>query len=158
MLTHRDALRALLVRMPLHRAPDGFGTAQAVLGGIERPLTLSVELLRNVVVLAHIVGFAVIFGTWVVEATARRFRTTRLMGYGLLISLITGLALAAPWPAGIHLNCPKIGIKPAIRVVLGSCSGWVTPGSAARVRRCRVRCFVSVGVLALSAAGIAVIW
>ena len=70
------------------------------------------ELLRHVVVLLHIVGFAVTFGAWTAEAAARRFRTTRLMDYGLLLSLITGLALAAPWPAGIDLNYPKIGIYP----------------------------------------------
>ena len=62
------------------------------------------ELLRSVVVLLHIVGFAITFGAWAPEAAARRFRTTRLMDYGLLISLLTGFALAAPWPAGIELN------------------------------------------------------
>jgi predicted membrane-bound spermidine synthase len=90
------------------------------------------ELLRNVVVLVHIVGFAVTFGAWVVEATARRFRTTRLMDYGLLVSLLTGLALAAPWPASVHLNYPKIGIKLAILVVLGGLLGMGNARSAAR--------------------------
>ena len=42
-----------------------------------------------------IVGFAVTFGAWAAEAAAGRFRTTRLMDYGLLVSLLTGLALAA---------------------------------------------------------------
>lgn len=64
------------------------------------------DLLRHVVVLLHIVGVAVTFGAWAAEATARSFRTTRLMDYGLLASLVTGLA--APWPAGIELNYPKI--------------------------------------------------
>jgi hypothetical protein len=36
------------------------------------------ELLRHVVVLFHIIGFAVTFGAWAAEAAARRFRTTRL--------------------------------------------------------------------------------
>ena len=62
----------------------------------------------------HVVGFAVTlavtFNAWAAEAAARRFRTTRLMDYGLLLSLLTGLALAAPWPAGIELNYPKIGL------------------------------------------------
>ena len=56
------------------------------------------ELLRNVVVLLHIVGFAVTFGAWATEAVAKRFRFTRIMDYGLLVSLLTGLALAAPGP------------------------------------------------------------
>src|SRR5689334_652447 len=72
------------------------------------------ELLRHVVLLLHIVGFAITFGAWVAEAVAKRFRTTRLMDYGLLFSLLTGLALSAPWPAGVDLNYPKIGVKLAI--------------------------------------------
>ncbi|MBB3604731.1 putative membrane-bound spermidine synthase [Mycolicibacterium sp. BK556] len=116
------------------------------------------ELLRHVVVLVHIVGFAVTFGAWTAEAAARRFRTTRLMDYGLLVSLLTGIALAAPWPAGIVLNYPKIGVKLAILVVIGGLLGM----GNARQRRTGAPVprpvFVSVGVLSLAAAGIAVIW
>jgi hypothetical protein len=86
------------------------------------------ELLRNVVVLLDIASFAVTFGAWVAEAAAKRFRTTRAMDYGLLLSLLTGLALAAPWPAGIELNYPKIAVKLVILVVLGgfrTVSGFV---------------------------------
>ncbi|MGB7504730.1 MAG: Fe-S protein, partial [Mycobacterium sp.] len=89
------------------------------------------EVLRDVVVLVHLVGFAVTFGAWVAEAAAGRFRTTRVMDYGLLVSLLTGLALAAPWPAGIELNYPKIGVKLVILVILGALLGM----GNARLRR-----------------------
>ena len=116
------------------------------------------ELLRHVVVLVHIVGFAVTFGAWAAEAAARRFRTTRLMDYGLLISLLTGVALAAPWPAGIVLNYPKIGVKLAILVVIGGLLGM----GNARQRRTGEPVprplFASIGVLSFAAAGIAVLW
>lgn len=116
------------------------------------------ELLRHVVVLVHIVGFAMTFGAWAAEAAARRFRTSRLMDYGLLVSLLTGLALAAPWPAGIVLNYPKIGVKLAILVVIGGLLGM----GNARQRRTGGpvprSVFVSVGVLSLAAAAIAVLW
>ena len=116
------------------------------------------ELLRNVVVLLHIVGFAVTFGAWASEAAARRFRTTRLMDYGLLISLLTGFALAAPWPAGIELNYPKIAIKLGILVVLGGLLGM----GNARQRRTGEAVprpvFALIGFLALTAAGVAVLW
>jgi hypothetical protein len=116
------------------------------------------ELLRHVVVLVHIVGFAITFGAWVAEAAARRYRTTRVMDYGLLVSLLTGIALAAPWPAGIVLNYPKIGVKLAILVVIGGLLGM----GSARQRRTGEPVprpvFVSVGVLSLAAAGIAVLW
>ncbi|MGE2724385.1 Fe-S protein [Mycolicibacterium pulveris] len=116
------------------------------------------ELLRNVVVLLHIVGFAVTFGAWVAEAVARRVRVTRSMDYGLLLSLLTGLALAAPWPAGIALNYPKIGVKLLILVVLGGVLGM---GSARQKRTGEPvprAMFIAVGVLSFSAAAVAVLW
>jgi hypothetical protein len=116
------------------------------------------DLLRNVVVLLHIVGFATTFGAWVAEAATKRFRTTRTMEYGLLVSLLTGLALAAPWPAGIELNYPKIGVKLAILIALGGVLGIAN----ARQRRTGAPAprplFLSAGVLSLVAAGVAVLW
>lgn len=116
------------------------------------------DLLRNVVVLLHIVGFAVPFGAWVAEAAARRFRITRSMDYGLLLSLLTGLALAAPWPAGIDLNYPKIGVKLVVLIILGGVLGM---GSARQKRTGEPvprAMFWSIGVLSFAAAAIAVLW
>lgn len=116
------------------------------------------ELLRNVVVLLHIVGFAVTFGAWASEAVAKRFRFTRVMDYGLLLSLLTGLALAAPWPSGIELNYPKIGIKLVILAVIGGLLGM---GSARQKRTGNAVArplFVTVGLLSFGAAAIAVLW
>jgi len=116
------------------------------------------ELLRHVVVLLHIVGFALTFGAWAAEAAGRRFRTTRLMDYGLLLSLLTGLALAAPWPARIDLNYPKIGLKLVILLLLGGLLGM----GNARQRRTGEpvprAIFASVGALSFVAAGVAVLW
>ncbi|WP_197379602.1 Fe-S protein [Mycolicibacterium mengxianglii] len=116
------------------------------------------ELLRNVVVLLHIVGFAITFGAWVTEAAAQRFRTSRVMDYGLLVSLVTGLALAAPWPAGIELNYPKIGTKLVLLVILGGVLGM----GNARQRRTGESVprplFYAVGALSFVTAGIAVLW
>ena len=116
------------------------------------------ELLRNVVVLLHLVGFAVTFGAWVAEAAARRFRFTPVMNYGILISFLTGVALAAPWPAGEEINYPKVGVKLVILLVIGAVLGI----GLARQRRTddpvARPLFVSVGVLALAAAAIGVLW
>ena len=115
------------------------------------------ELLRNVVVLLHLVGFAVTFGAWVAEAAARRFRFTPVMNYGILISFLTGVALAAPWPAE-ETNYPKVGVKLVILVAIGALLGI----GSARQRRSgdpvARPLFASVGVLALAAAAIGVLW
>ena len=116
------------------------------------------ELLRNVVVLLHVVGFAITFGGWVTEAAARRFRFTRVMDYGLLLSLLTGLTLAAPWPAGIELNYPKIGVKLVILVIIGGLLGMGSVRQKRTGDAVARPLFVGVGVLSFSAAAIAVLW
>jgi hypothetical protein len=80
------------------------------------------------------------------------------MDYGLLVSLLTGLVLAAPWPAGVQLNYPKLGIKLAILVVLGGLLG-VGNGRQRRTGEAVPRpLFCGVGALAFSAAALAVVW
>ncbi|MEO9326637.1 Fe-S protein [Gordonia aurantiaca] len=116
------------------------------------------EILRNVVIFVHLIGFAVTFGALVAQAASREFRFTRVMEYGVLLSFITGLALAAPWPEGIDLNYPKIGIKLVILLALGAILGI----GNARQRRTGEPVprglFWAAAVLPLIAAGLAVIW
>lgn len=107
--------------------------------------------------LLHIVGFAVTFGALTAEAAARRFGFLPVMDYGVVLSLLTGLALAAPWPAGVHLNYPKIETKLVILIALGAVLGI----GRARQRKSGVGprpLFFAAAALSLTAAGIAVIW
>lgn len=116
------------------------------------------ETLRDVVVLIHIAGFAITFGAWFTEAVTKRCRTTRVMDLGLLISLLSGLALAAPWPAGIELDYVKIGVKLAILIVLGGLIGAGNARQRKTGERAPAGIFWAIGALSLANAGIAVIW
>ena len=115
------------------------------------------EILRNVVILVHLVGFAVVFGSWVVELAARRFQATRLMDIGLAISLLAGLVLAAPWPAGVELNYVKLGVKLVVLVVIGGLIG-VSRGRQRKGTPTPRGVFWLIGILTLTNAGIALIW
>lgn len=93
-----------------------------------------------------------------IELVSRRFRVSRVMDYGLLVSLLSGLVLAAPWPAGVELNYPKLGIKLVLLVIIGALIGM---GGARQKRTGQAvprALFYAVGVLVLITAGIAVIW
>jgi hypothetical protein len=114
------------------------------------------EILRSVVVLIHLVGFATIFGAWIVEAVGKR-RVTRLMHWGLAIALVAGLALSAPWGLTHDLNYMKIGIKLVVLILIGGLLG----AGAARERKSGavpIAIFWAIGGLTLLNAGLAVIW
>lgn len=115
------------------------------------------EILRNVVVLVHLVGFAVVFGSWVAEWTSRRYQATRLMDEGLAISLLAGLVLAAPWPAGVELNYIKLGVKLVVLLVIGGLIG-VSRSRQRKGGQTPRAAFWLIGILTLTNAAIALIW
>ncbi|MEI2269092.1 Fe-S protein [Microbacterium sp. No. 7] len=114
------------------------------------------ETLRSIVVLVHLVGFATLFGAWVVELVGQR-RVTSIMHWGLGIALVAGLALSAPWGLDHDLNYAKIGIKLVILVIIGGLLG----AGAGRLRKSGsvpAGIFWPIGILTLVNAGLAVIW
>ncbi|MDT0179802.1 Fe-S protein [Microbacterium sp. ARD31] len=114
------------------------------------------EILRSIVVLVHLVGFATLFGAWVVELVGQR-RVTRIMHWGLGIALVAGLALSAPWGLDHDLNYAKIGIKLVVLVLIGGLLG----AGAGRLRKSGsvpAGIFWPIGILTLLNAGLAVIW
>ena len=118
------------------------------------------EFLREIVVLIHIIGFAVLFGSWAVQAFGGQRRFTGLMNVGLVIAALAGLALAAPWGitwepgASFYI---KIGVKLVILVIIG---GLIGAGMAIqkRTEKPSPGLFWGVGVLTLVNAGIGVLW
>lgn len=115
------------------------------------------EILRHVVVLVHLVGFALLFGGWAVEAFSRRVAVTRLMSLGMTIAAIAGLALAAPWGIEGSLNDTKIGVKLVVLLAIGALLGI---GSARQRKTGSLSptVFWLIGILTLLNAAIAVIW
>ncbi len=115
------------------------------------------ETLRHIVLYIHLIGFAVLFGSWLVEAVARRIRFTGLMNVGMTIAFVAGLVLAAPWGLDHDLNYTKIAIKLVVILVIGAILGI---GGARQKRTGSVApvLFWSVGILTLLDAGLAVIW
>jgi hypothetical protein len=116
------------------------------------------EILRHVVVLIHLTGFAVLFGAWVVEAVNRRHQITRVMHWGFAIAAVAGLALAAPWGIEWELNYTKIAVKLVVLLIIGALLGI----GSARARKgdgtVAPWLFWSIGVLTFANAAIAVLW
>ena len=113
--------------------------------------------MRHFVVLIHLVGFAVLFGAWVVEVVNRRHRVTRLMNLGLGIAAVAGLILAAPWAIDYELNYTKLGVKFVILIAIGALLG-IGAGRQRKTGSVPPAIFWSIGILTLLNAGIAVIW
>lgn len=116
------------------------------------------DTLRAIVVLVHIAGFAITFGSWFAEVASRRRRATHVMDIGLWISLVSGLVLAAPWPAGIELDYVKLGVKFMILVVLGAVVGIGISRQDKTGERAPAVIFWAIGGLAFANATIAMIW
>jgi len=114
------------------------------------------EILRHAVVLVHLVGFAVLFGAWVVEAFGQR-RITRVMHWGLAIAAVAGLALAAPWGIEYSLNYAKLGTKLVVLLIIGALLG-IGAGRQRRTGSVPTVLFWGIGVLTLLNAALAVLW
>lgn len=117
------------------------------------------ETLRHIVLFAHLIGFAMLFGAWAVQAFGGKREIVKLMHIGFTIAAVAGLALAAPWglPDGAEMNYAKIGTKLVILLIIGAFLG---NGQARQRKSGHVpsAMFWGIGVLTLVNAGIAVIW
>lgn len=114
------------------------------------------ETLRHIVVVVHLIGFALLFGAWAVQAFGGKRQVTRLMNIGLAIAAVAGLALSAPW-GDFEMNGPKIGVKLVILLIIGA---FIGIGSARQRKSGTVPpvLFWGIGVLTIANVAIAVLW
>ncbi|GGM44997.1 Fe-S protein [Microbacterium saperdae] len=115
------------------------------------------ETLRHIVLFVHLIGFAVLFGAWAVQAFGGKREFTRLMSIGMAIAAVAGLALAAPWGISYELNYVKIGVKLVLLLIIGALLGI---GTARQKRGAAIPpvMFWLVGILTAANAAIAAIW
>ncbi|PZU39385.1 MAG: Fe-S protein [Microbacterium sp.] len=115
------------------------------------------ELLRHLVLLVHLVGFALLFGAWAAQAWGGKRLITRLQHVGLAIAGVAGLALAAPWGISYELDYAKIGTKLVILLVIGALLGI---GQARQRKSGSVppAIFWGIGAFTFANAAIAVLW
>lgn len=114
------------------------------------------EILRGVVVICHLVGFALLLGAFAVEASNRRLRITPVMQWGMALALATGVILAAPWGLDGPLNYTKIGIKLVVLIVIGALLG-IAGARQKRNQEVPAALFWAIGGLTLVNATIAVL-
>jgi hypothetical protein len=114
------------------------------------------ETLRGIVVLIHLIGFATLFGAWLVAAMGDR-KITRLQNWGLAIAGVAGLALAAPWGITWELNYTKIAVKLVVLLVIGAFLG-IGAGRQRKTGSVPPVLFWGIGILTLLNAALAVLW
>lgn len=117
------------------------------------------EILRHVVVVVHLIGFAVLFGAWAAQAFGGKHLITRLQSIGMTIAAVAGLALAAPWglAEGRELDYAKLGTKLVVLLIVGALLGI----GSARQRKsgaAPAAIFWGIGILTLVNVCIAVLW
>lgn len=112
--------------------------------------------LHSIVVIVHLLGFATLFGGWIVEAFGQR-RITKVMHWGLVVALVAGLVLSAPWDLGYDLNYMKVGTKLLVVVAIGALLGI---GAARQKRTGSVPAglFWPIGVLTVLNVCLALLW
>lgn len=115
------------------------------------------EILRHGVLFVHLIGFAILFGGWFVEVVQRRFRVNQIMNLGLVVALVAGLALSAPWGLSYDLNYIKIGVKLVVLLVIAALMG-ISSARAKKDRPLPAWTFWLIGALILVDAGLGVMW
>lgn len=115
------------------------------------------DLLRSILVLVHLVGFAMLLGGFLAQYVAGRLEVSVVMRIGLGAAVGSGLLLAIPFPSDVELNHAKLAVKLGITVVIGALLGLYTVATRRGGTGNRTQ-FAAIGVLAFANAAVAAIW
>ena len=114
------------------------------------------ETLHLILRYAHLLGFAMIFGGWLVAYLSRRYTVNVAMLWGTVVQLVTGIILAAPLPdREVQPDPAKLGVKLALAVLLAVMI-WI-PHLKKRESSSKGH-FIGIGALAAITAGVATFW
>ncbi|MFT3661165.1 MAG: Fe-S protein [Gordonia sp. (in: high G+C Gram-positive bacteria)] len=115
------------------------------------------ELLRSVIVVVHLIGFAMILGPLLLAAGRKRYEFTAVGHYGLVVALVSGVFLFGSW-GGYEPNVPKVAVKAALLVVLGGLLGAGSAKAKKTGEPVPAGLFWGAVALAVAICSIAVIW
>lgn len=113
------------------------------------------ELLRHALLYIHLLGFAMLFGGWLTAYIAGRLKINPVMLWGSVIQLVTGFALAGPFPQDYEPNYPKIGVKLVLAILI-AVMVWI-PHLKKRESVAKGH-FIGIGAMVVINAGVAVFW
>ncbi|MEV3935373.1 hypothetical protein AB0K52_05255 [Glycomyces sp. NPDC049804] len=113
------------------------------------------ELVHLLLRYLHLLGFAAVFGGWLVALLSKRLNFNSAMLYGIATQLATGIVLAGLASAEPDANHAKIGVKAVLALLLG-----VMIAIPVWKRREKVAAghFYATGALIAVTAGVAVFW
>lgn len=78
------------------------------------------EIVANVFVVLHLVGFASLFGGFMTQLSAKERRVNPAMLHGALTQLVTGVVLVGLlYARDLPVNNLKIGIKLGVLIAIG---------------------------------------
>lgn len=103
----------------------------------------------------HLLGFAAVFGGWLVALLSKRLNFNTAMLYGIATQLATGIVLAGLASAEPDANHAKIGVKAVLGLLLGvmiAVPVWKKREKVAAGH------FYATGALIAVTAGVAVFW
>jgi hypothetical protein len=111
--------------------------------------------LRQLLVYAHLIGFALLLGGAVAQYFSGQIRINSSMLWGSVVQLVTGLALVAVWQADPDLqpDNAKIAVKTVVALAIVAMTFFSRRRPSVNTGH-----FLAIVALTLLNAGIAVFW